>query len=96
MTTPLYPENIGENLSLDETCLSNGDVYTILTNKAAKGRKGGFSLQWFVEWPQMRVSGILRRLPGTGNGCLSRLSLQIYLSHDADGQKGVSRRKADQ
>ena len=30
----------GENLSLDETCLSNGDVYTILTNKAAKGRKG--------------------------------------------------------
>ena len=32
----LYPENIGENLSLDETCLSNGDVYTILTNKAAK------------------------------------------------------------
>ena len=40
MTTLLYPENIGENLSLDETCLSNGDVYTILTNKAAKGRKG--------------------------------------------------------
>ena len=36
----LYPENIGENLSLDESCLSNGDVYTILTNKAAKGRKG--------------------------------------------------------
>ena len=25
---------------MDETCLSNGDVYTILTNKAAKGRKG--------------------------------------------------------
>lgn len=36
----LYPKNIGEGLSLDETCLSNGDVYTILTNKAAKGRKG--------------------------------------------------------
>lgn len=36
----LYPENIGENLSLDETCLSNGDLYTILTNKAAKGKKG--------------------------------------------------------
>ena len=24
---------------MDETCLSNGDVYTILTNKAAQGRK---------------------------------------------------------
>ncbi len=36
----LFPENIGEYLSLDETCLSNGDLYTILTNKAAKGQKG--------------------------------------------------------
>ena len=32
--------NIGENLSIDETSLSNGEVYTIVTNKAAKGRKG--------------------------------------------------------
>ena len=31
---------MGSDLSLDETCLSNGDVYTILTNKAAYGRKG--------------------------------------------------------
>lgn len=30
---------MGKNLSLDEACLSNG-VYTILTNKAAHGRKG--------------------------------------------------------
>jgi len=36
----LYPENIGARLSIDETSLSNGELYTILTNKAAKGRKG--------------------------------------------------------
>lgn len=36
----LFPENLGTDLSLDETCLSNGDVYTILTNKAVHGRKG--------------------------------------------------------
>ena len=35
-----YPENIGSRLSIDETSLSNGELYTILTNKAAKGRKG--------------------------------------------------------
>lgn len=29
----LFPENIGPNLSLDETCLSSGEVYTFLTNK---------------------------------------------------------------
>ncbi|MGV8090775.1 MAG: transposase [Mangrovibacterium sp.] len=36
----LFPNNLGEYLSLDETSLSNGDLYTILTNKAAKGQKG--------------------------------------------------------
>ncbi len=30
-------------MSLDETCLSNGDVYTILTNKAARGGKGALA-----------------------------------------------------
>jgi hypothetical protein len=32
----LFPENIGKRLSIDETSLSNGELYTILTNKAAK------------------------------------------------------------
>lgn len=36
----LYPDNIGKDLSIDETSLSNGEVYTIVTNKAAHGRKG--------------------------------------------------------
>jgi len=36
----LFPDNIGEYLSLDETEMSNGELYTILTNKAAKGKKG--------------------------------------------------------
>jgi len=36
----LFTENIGAHLSLDETAFSNGDLYTILTNKKAKGKKG--------------------------------------------------------
>ena len=36
----LFPDNIGSDLSLDETCPSNGEAYTLLTNKAAHGRKG--------------------------------------------------------
>ena len=34
------PKNIGPNLSIDETALSNGDLYTIVSNKDAHGRKG--------------------------------------------------------
>jgi len=36
----LYPENIGEHLSIDETSMSQGELYTIVTNKNAKGKKG--------------------------------------------------------
>jgi transposase len=36
----IFPENIGEHLSIDETSVSDGELYTIVTNKAAKGRKG--------------------------------------------------------
>lgn len=36
----LFSKNLGSYLSLDETAFSNGDLYTILTNKKAKGKKG--------------------------------------------------------
>ena len=36
----IFPDNVGEQLSIDETSLSNGELYTIVTNKAAQGRKG--------------------------------------------------------
>jgi transposase len=36
----LFPRNIGKYLSIDETAFSNGDLYTIITNKDAKGKKG--------------------------------------------------------
>jgi transposase len=36
----LYPENLSHQLSLDEVALSDGELYTVLTSKKGKGRKG--------------------------------------------------------
>ena len=36
----VFEENMGERLSIDETALSQGELYTIITNKAARGGKG--------------------------------------------------------
>lgn len=36
----LFPENIGKHLSIDEVALSKGELYTIITNKKAKGKAG--------------------------------------------------------
>lgn len=35
----LFPENIGKRLSLDEVDLTNGELYTVLTNKKHHGKK---------------------------------------------------------
>ncbi|MBO5665193.1 MAG: DDE transposase, partial [Bacteroidaceae bacterium] len=36
----LFPENIGERLAIDESSLSNGELYTFVTNRDAKTREG--------------------------------------------------------
>ncbi|MEM8520452.1 transposase [Flavobacterium sp. PL12] len=36
----IFPENIGSHLSIDEVNLSMGELYTVVTNKAGKGKKG--------------------------------------------------------
>jgi transposase len=36
----VFEQNLGPRLSIDETALSRGELYTIVTNKDAKGKKG--------------------------------------------------------
>lgn len=36
----VFPENIGANLAIDETSLSNGELYTIVTNRDSHGQSG--------------------------------------------------------
>lgn len=36
----IFPENISEELSIDEVALSGGELYTVVTSKQAKGKKG--------------------------------------------------------
>ena len=58
----LFPENLGTDMSLDETCLSNGDVYTILTNKAAHGGKGALAAMIRGVATDV-VSAVLKKMP---------------------------------
>ncbi len=35
-----FKDNLGENISIDETAFSNGELYTIVTNKDGHGKHG--------------------------------------------------------
>lgn len=58
----LYPQNLGPQLSIDETSLSHDELYTIVTNKAAQGKKG--SIVAIVSGTKAeKVIEVLNRIP---------------------------------
>lgn len=58
----LFPANIGPHISIDETSLSNGDLYTVVTNKDKGGRQG--TLIAMIEGTNAdKVISILKRIP---------------------------------
>lgn len=58
----LEPQNISPHLALDETALSNGELYTILSNKDAKGKKG--SIVAIIKGTQVnKVVEVLDKIP---------------------------------
>ncbi len=59
----VLPENIGRYLSIDETSLSQGELYTIITNKEANGQKGSIlAILKGVNSDEI-VSILLRKIP---------------------------------
>jgi len=58
----LFPENLGKRLCIDETSLSNGELYTIITNADMKGRAG--SLVAIIKGTSnSTISEVLRAIP---------------------------------
>lgn len=72
----LYPENLGRHLSIDETSLSHGELYTILTNKAAKGKKG--SIVAIVAGTKAEaVISVLHKIPEKERRKVSEITLDM-------------------
>ena len=75
----LFPQNIGAKLSIDEVALSNGELYTILTNKAAKGQKG--AVVAIVKGTQSKiVTDIIGKIPVSDLMAVSEITLDMSSS----------------
>lgn len=72
----LYPENIGDRLSIDETAFTNGDLYTILTNKSAKGKKG--TLVAMIKGTRSdKIIQILEKIPEKQRNLVKEITLDL-------------------
>jgi transposase len=72
----LFSQNIGERLSIDETSLSNGELYTVLTNKAAKGKKGAL-VAMIKGTVSDTVIGILNKIPEVKRKKVKEVTLDL-------------------
>jgi len=72
----LYDKNIGSHLSIDETSLSNDELYTIVTNKAAKGRKG--ALVAMIKGTQAEnIIEVLKKIPERLRNTVQEVTLDM-------------------
>ncbi len=72
----LYPDNVGAHLSIDETALTNGELYTVVTNKAGKGRKG--TLVAIIEGTDSeKVINVLDKIPEEKRKLVEEITLDM-------------------
>jgi transposase len=77
----LFPENMGSHLSIDETSLSQGELYTVLTNKSAKGKKGAL-VAMIKGTDSERVIDVLRKLSEGKRNKVREVTLDMAASMD--------------
>ena len=72
----LFEQNISPYLSIDETAFSSGELYTIVTNKLAKGRKG--SIVAMIKGTQADyLIDILKKIPKRLHNSVQEVTLDM-------------------
>lgn len=82
----VYPDNIGEKISIDEVSLSDGELYTVVTNKAAKGKKG--SLISIINGTRVEeISTVLETIPVQKRNQVKEVTLDMAKNMESAAEK---------
>lgn len=86
----LIKKNIGKYLSIDEVALSKGELYTIITNKANKGKKG--SIVAIVEGTRVAdIASILKNIKLKDRKIVIEVTLDMSPAMEAIVKKSFPR-----
>ena len=72
----LFEDNIGSSLSIDETALSNGELYTIVTNKEAKGGKRAI-VAMLKGTQAEQIMAVLERIPARKRNKVKEVTMDM-------------------
>jgi transposase len=72
----IFPDNIGETICIDEVALSQGELYTVVTNAAARSQKG--SLIAMIEGTRSEeVSTLLKKISLNKRNIVKEVTLDL-------------------
>lgn len=78
----LYSKNIGKKISIDEVNLSNGELYTVITNKGARGKRGAI-IAMCKGTKVSEIAVILNEIPLEKRKIVEEITLDMSDSMDA-------------
>lgn len=86
----LFEENITTHLSIDETALSQGELYTVITSKQANGRKG--SLVAMIKGiDSEKINLILKQIPQNIRNQVKEITLDMAASMEKVARRSFSK-----
>ncbi len=72
----LFPQNLGPQLSLDEVAVTNGELWTTLTNKAAHGKQGAL-VAMIQGTKASEIAQVLARLPAEARHTVTEVTMDM-------------------
>jgi len=78
----LVENNLGPNLSIDEVAVTKGELYTIVTNKAAKGGKGSL-VAIAADTKAADIISVLTKIPEPKRNTVKEVTLDMSNAMDA-------------
>jgi len=78
----LFPDNVGNRLSIDEVAVTNGELYTVVTNKKAHGKKK--ALVAMVEGTKsVDIAGVLTKIPKEQRDTVTEVTMDMAENMEA-------------
>jgi len=78
----IFPKNNGQRLSIDEVAVTNGELYTVITNKAAHGKRG--ALVAMIEGTKVTdIAPILAKIPLVKRNTVTEVTLDMAENMEA-------------
>ena len=88
----LCPKNIGTHLSIDEVAMTNGELWTTLTNKAKHGKKG--ALVAMIQGTKASdIAQVLARLPDGARHTVTEVTMDMAANMEVAVKQSFPRAK---